>query len=46
MRVARILREMHSMQVIMGVITRSFSSFIYVMLLLFVFIFIYALLGI
>lgn len=34
------------MQVIIGVITRSFKSFMYVILLLFVFVFIYALLGI
>ena len=46
MRVARILRALHSMQVIIGVITRSFRSFMYVILLLFVFVFIYALLGV
>ena len=34
------------MQIIIGVITRSFRSYCYVILLLFVFVFIYALLGI
>lgn len=46
MRVARILRALRSMQVIIGVVTRSVRSFMYVILLLFVFVFIYALLGI
>ena len=46
MRVARILRALQSMQVIIGVIQRSFKSFMYVILLMILFVFIYALLGI
>ena len=44
-RVARILRAFHSMQVIIGVISRSFSSFVYLILLMIIFVFIYALIG-
>ena len=46
MRLARILRALHSMQVIIGVITRSFKLFMSVILLLILFVFIYTLLGI
>lgn len=44
-RIARLLRALESMQTIMGVISRSYKSFIYITLLMFVFIFIFALLG-
>lgn len=37
---------MKSMQVIMGVISRSIKSFLYIALLMFLFVYIYALLGI
>ena len=45
LRVARLLRFMRSMAVIVGVITRSISSFAYIMVLLLLFVFIFALLG-
>ena len=45
LRVARLLRTLRSMQIIIGVISRSFFSFVYIALLLLLFIFIYALLG-
>ena len=45
LRVARLLKSMQSMQIIMNVISRSFSSFLYLAMLLLLFIFIYALLG-
>lgn len=44
-RIARLLRSLESMKTILGVISRSYKSFIYITLLLFVFIFIYSLLG-
>jgi hypothetical protein len=44
-RIARLLRSLESMQTILGVITRSYKSFIYITLLMFVFIFIFSLLG-
>jgi hypothetical protein len=45
LRVARLLRTMQSMQTIIGVISRSISSFVYLALLLLLFIFIYSLMG-
>ena len=45
-RVARILRALSTMKVIIGVISRSFHSFMYVILLLILFVFIYTLLGV
>ena len=45
LRVARLLKAMQSMRVIIGVISRSISSFIYLALLLLLFIFIYSLMG-
>lgn len=45
LRVARLLRTMQSMQTIIGVISRSISSFMYLALLLLLFIFIYSLMG-
>jgi Ion transport protein len=45
LRVARLLRAMKSMQVILGVLMKSISSFIYLLLLIFLFVFIYSLLG-
>ena len=45
LRVARLLKSMQSMQIIMNVISRSFSSFLYLAMLLLLFVFIYALLG-
>ena len=44
-RIARLLRALESMQTILGVIGRSYQSFIYITLLMFVFIFIFSLLG-
>ena len=45
LRVTKLLRALAFMKVIIGVLSRSLSSFIYIALLLFLFIFIYALLG-
>ena len=45
LRVARLLAFLRSMAVIVGVITRSLESFLYIMLLLLLFVFIFALLG-
>jgi hypothetical protein len=45
LRVARLLRFMRSMAVIVGVITRSLESFMYIMVLMLLFVFIFALLG-
>lgn len=45
LRVTRLLRSLAFMQVIIGVISRTINSFIYIALLLMLFIFIYALLG-
>lgn len=42
---ARLLRQLHSMQIIISVLQRSFEQFIYVALLLSLFLFTYALLG-
>jgi len=44
-RVVRLLRTLKSMQTIIGVMTRSYSSFIYITVLMFLFIFIFTLLG-
>lgn len=44
-RIARLLRALESMQTILGVMARSYKSFIYITMLMFLFIFIYALLG-
>jgi hypothetical protein len=44
-RIARLLRALESMQTILGVIARSYKSFIYITLLMCVFIFIFSLLG-
>jgi hypothetical protein len=44
-RVGRLLRALSSMQVIIGVIRRSFDSFMYIAMLLFVCCFIFSLLG-
>lgn len=44
-RIARLLRGLESMQTIIGVIARSYQSFIYITLLMTVFIFIFSLLG-
>lgn len=44
-RIARILRSLESMQTILGVMTRSYKSFIYITLLMFIFVFIFMLLG-
>ena len=43
--VTKLLRSLAFMKVIIGVLSRSLSSFVYIALLLFLFIFIYALLG-
>lgn len=45
LRVARLLRGLSSMKVIIGVVVRSYESFVYITMLMFVFIFIYTLLG-
>ena len=45
LRVTKLLRSLAFMKVIIGVLSRSLSSFVYIALLLFLFIFIYALLG-
>lgn len=45
LRVTRLLRALQQMQVIVGVILKSFWSFVYITVLLFIFVFIYALLG-
>ncbi len=45
LRVTRLLRGLAFMQVIIGVVSRTLSSFIYIALLLFLFIIIYTLLG-
>jgi hypothetical protein len=44
-RIARLLRALESMQTIIGVIVKSYKSFIYITLLMFLFIYIFALLG-
>lgn len=44
-RVVRLLRTLKSMQTIIGVMQRSYSSFIYITALMFLFIFIFTLLG-
>lgn len=44
-RVVRLLRTLKSMQTIVGVMARSYSSFIYITALMFLFIFIFTLLG-
>jgi hypothetical protein len=44
-RIARLLKALESMQTIMGVIVRSYKSFIYITILMFLFIFIFSLLG-
>lgn len=44
-RIARLLRALESMQTIIGVMVRSYKSFIYITLLMFLFIFIFSLLG-
>ena len=44
-RVVRLLRTLKSMQTIIGVMARSYSSFIYITALMFLFIFIFTLLG-
>lgn len=44
-RIARLLRAMQSMQTIVGVMVRSYKSFIYITMLMFLFIIIFALLG-
>lgn len=44
-RIARLLRSLQSMQTIIGVMVRSYKSFIYITMLMFLFIFIFALLG-
>jgi hypothetical protein len=44
-RIARLLRALQSMQTIIGVMVRSYKSFIYITLLMFLFIFIFSLLG-
>lgn len=45
-RIARLLRALKSMQTILGVMVRSYKSFIYITMLMFLFIFIFSLLGI
>ena len=45
LRVTKLLRALAFMKVIIGVVSRSLSSFVYIALLLFLFIFIYTLLG-
>lgn len=45
LRVARLLRALKSMQTIIGVLQKSFSSFMYIAMLLFICCFIFALLG-
>ena len=45
LRVTKLLRALAFMKVIIGVLSRSLQSFIYIALLLFLFIFIYSLLG-
>lgn len=45
LRVTKLLRALSFMKVIIGVLSRSMSSFFYIAILLFLFIFIYALLG-
>lgn len=44
-RIARLLRALQSMQIILGVMLRSYKSFIYITMLMFLFIFIFSLLG-
>ena len=44
-RIARILRGMDSMKTIIGVMMRSYKSFLYITMLMFLFIVIYSLLG-
>ena len=44
-RILRLLRKLKSMQTILQVMTKSYSSFIYITMLLFLFILIFALLG-
>ena len=44
-RVARLLRALKSMKTILKVMTKSYSSFIYITMLMFLFILIFALLG-
>jgi len=44
-RIARLLRALESMQTIIGVMVRSYKSFIYITMLMFLFIFIFSLLG-
>jgi len=44
-RIARLLRALESMQTIIGVIVKSYKSFIYITLLMFLFIYIFSLLG-
>ena len=44
-RIARLLRALKSMQTILGVMARSYKSFIYITALMFLFVFIFMLLG-
>ena len=44
-RIARLLRSLQSMQQILGVIIRSYKSFVYITLLMLLFVFIFSLLG-
>lgn len=44
-RIARLLRALESMQTILGVMARSYKSFIYITMLMFLFIIIFSLLG-
>lgn len=44
-RIARLLRALQSMQTILGVMARSYKSFIYITALMFLFVFIFMLLG-
>lgn len=44
-RIARLLRGMESMKTILGVMVRSYKSFIYITMLMFLFIIIFSLLG-
>ena len=44
-RIARLLKALESIQTIMGVIVRSYKSFIYITMLMFLFILIFTLLG-
>lgn len=45
LRIVRLVRSLQSMQTIIGVMIRSYKSFIYITMLMFLFIFIFALLG-